>query len=161
MPTMTIYASADDLAAWLGETAPANAATLLRSAAIVVAAAANRDPYGDAPTGDTADALRDATTAQAAAWIANGIDPATAGLDTAPVKSKKIGTATIERDTSGQSAARTTAATAIAPEAEKILYAAGLLAAELPVWTSETDRLPSYGLPRASGLEPWSLWRNL
>lgn len=154
---LTVYATSSDLATWTGTAAPTNAATLLRSATFTVAAACARDPYNDTPSGNDATALRDATTAQAAAWLANGIDPAAAGLDAFPVKTKKIGTASVERDTTGQVEARNAAATTLAPEAEKILYTAGLLALPLPVTADPTDRLANYGLSRTGS--PWSVER--
>lgn len=157
---LTVYATSGDLATWLGTTAPANAAILLRSASILVAAAANRDPYTDTPTGDQATVLRDATTAQAAAWVATGIDPAKLGIDAAPVKSRKIGSGDISYDTAGQSEARTAAATELVPEARQILYTGGLLALPLPVGATATDHLEHFGL---SGPLRWpfSWWRNL
>lgn len=165
---MNSYATVDDLTDWLeatGLVTPDNADALLRSATVLVARACNRDLYTDVPTTTDAAVLRDATTAQATAWITLGVAPAAAGLDAAPVKTKKIGSATIERDTAGQSEARVAAATEIAPEARQILLAAGLFALDLPVWTSDTDPLADYGLdrPRSIGLRPWSLsqWQNL
>lgn len=156
------YATTGDLANWLGHGGPANAVSLLRSASILVAAAANRDPYTDVPDTIAARVLRDATTAQAAAWIALGIDPARLGLDVAPVKSRKIGSGDISYDTTGQDAARQAAATQLAPEARQVLYTGGLLALLEPVGADPSDGLPSYGLSAAPPLNwPLSWWHNL
>lgn len=143
------YATASELAGWLaglGLSTPVNATGLLRSATLIVARAANRNPYSDTPTGATAAALRDATAAQVAAWVTLGLAPAAAGLDSAPVRRSKIGTADIERDTTGQADARKAVATELASEAREILLVAGLLQVDLPVWASDTDRLLDYGL---------------
>ena len=158
---LTAYATSADLTAWTGAEAPLNADMLLRSATVLVAAAANRDPYTDIPDADAAPVLRDATTAQAAAWITLGINPEAAGLDAAPVKNRKIGSGDIGYDTTGQSEARTAAATELAPEARQILYTGGLLALLEPVWTG-VDHLDHFGLtgpcrPRWS--QEW--WQNL
>lgn len=144
---MLTYADLDDLATWTGADAPANADQLLRSATVVVAAATGRNPYtDDTPTGTNATVLRDATTAQAAVWIALSLDPTTAGLTSGSVKRSKIGTGDVEYDTTGQAEARAQAANELAPEARKILLTAGLLLVDLPVWTGDTDRLLDYGL---------------
>lgn len=160
---MNSYATTDQLTAWLadlGVDPPADAAGLLRSASLLVAAAANRDIYTDVPDATAAQVLADATCAQVAAWVTLGVTPAAAGIDTAPVKGKKLGSADLSYDTTGQSEARIAAATALAPEAQKILYTAGLLALELPVWTDpDSDPLADYGLDRTRiGLRPpwWS-----
>ena len=61
------YATVTDLAAnnWLAEGPPDNAASLLRSATLLIARAINENPYNVA-----ADQTRkDATCAQTAAWI--------------------------------------------------------------------------------------------
>lgn len=145
------YATGSDLDNWLddlGLSAPAAAVGLLRSATLLIARAANRNPYTDTPTDTDALALRDATTAQVTAWVTLGLAPAAAGLDSAPVKRSKLGTGDVERDTTGQADARAAAATQLAPEAKEILIAAGLFALDLPYWTSDTDTLPDYGLPR-------------
>lgn len=163
-----VYATVADLADWLaglGLTPPANATGMLRYASYLIARACDRNPYRDLPTDTDAPILRDATTAQVAAWVTLGVSPAAAGLDSAPLKSRKIGTADLSYDTTGQAAARTAAATQLAPEAMQILVAGGLYALDLPVWTSDTDRLADYGLdrPRSIGLRPWSWeqWQNL
>lgn len=161
---MNTYAAPSDLQAWLGlSQPPTNATSLLRTASAMVALACNRDIYTDVPTTTDVAVLNDATCAQAAAWVALGIDPEAAGLDTAPVKNTKIGTADVSYDTTGQAAQRETAATQLAPEARAILISAGLFALDLPYWPDPTDPLPDYGLPRTRiGVRPWSLeeWFN-
>lgn len=144
---MLVYATSAQLATWTGEAAPANADLLLRSASILVALAAGQNLYGAAPSGSTAEALRDATTAQAAAWIALGVTPTSGGaLTEAPVKRSSIGTGTVERDTALLAQARADAVAELVDEARAILAAAGLLLLDLPVWTSGDDRLLDYGL---------------
>lgn len=163
-----VYATEADLGTWLaglGLTAPANSAGLLRSATMLVARACNRNPYNDVPTTTDAPILRDATTAQVASWVTLGITPAAAGLDTAPVKSRKIGTADISYDTTGQADKREQAASELAPEAERILIAGGLYALDLPVWTDPSDPLPTYGLDPVCNIglypRPVEWWQNL
>jgi hypothetical protein len=130
------YASADDLAAWLEAPVPDNVDQLLRSATFIIAAAINETPYtivADQPR-------KDATTAQAAAWAASGLDPsklaaAATGLLT---KSKNIGTASVSYDvpTVEQQQA---AVKALAPDAYNILYVTGLLVVPLPNWNIPLD----------------------
>jgi hypothetical protein len=145
---LTIYATTADLTTsdpqWVA-TLPDNADTLLRSASLLVSRACVRNPYGDDPTGGTADALRDATCAQVATWVALGINPAALGTDTAPVKTAQLGTALITRDTSAETATVQAAIDDLAPEPRAILTAAGLLWAPVPVGPSD-DYLPSWGL---------------
>ena len=78
---MLVYADADNLAEWLGEPAPDNAASLLRHASSRVANACRCDIYDTQPSGlpvddDIREALRDATCAQAERWSALKVDPA-------------------------------------------------------------------------------------
>lgn len=155
-PGIVTYASGDQLAAWLGTTAPSNAGQLCRSATILVAAACYRDPYTDSPSDVEAPVLRDATCAQAATWIALGVDPSAAGVDSSPVKSSKIGTGSVERDTTTLAAARLAAVTELAPEPRAILLAAGLLYEPVPVGAPDGDCLRHFGLsgpwPRRYGM---------
>jgi hypothetical protein len=140
------YATTADLANWLNDNPPANGLQLLRSASLRVARACMRDPYIDTPTDVEAPVLRDATTAQAAAWMALGVDPNAAGLDTKVVTESKIGTADVKYDTIPAADVQQ-AVVELAPEAAEILTAAGLISLDMPVWTG-TDYLPSYGLDR-------------
>lgn len=138
---MNLYATYTDLTTWLGTTPPANGDELLRSATILIAAAAARDPYIDTPTGTDVDVLRDATTAQAAAWIAAGINPAAGGIDTSAVKSKKLGSADISYDTAAQAQLRADAVAKLSAEARNILYIGGVLHVDLPLGADECDEL--------------------
>lgn len=149
---MIVYATAGDLATWLSTAAPADADVLLRSASIRVAKACMRNPYTDSPDDAAVAPLRDATCAQAASWIALGIDPAKLGLDpsAAPVKKSSILGADVERDTTGQAAALLNAANELCAEAVDILTTAGLLWLAAPVGADEFDPLPQWGTGR-----PW------
>lgn len=135
---MRIYATTADLTAWLAPApVPANAAGLLRSASLLVENATIEAVYATNTAGlptDTAvaGAFKDATTAQAAMWSAAGIDPAGGGVaSSAPVRSKKLGSGSVEYDTSAGGsvtayAARMAAATSLCTEAWLILKQAGL-----------------------------------
>jgi hypothetical protein len=129
MPLVS-YATPEDLAAWLlpdDESTVENAEGLLRAATIIVAKACHISPYSTA-TGDTSDPLHDATCAQAASWIALGIDPDRAGLTaTGSVKRSELFTGKVEYDTRYDGALLERAATQIAQQAADILYLAGLL----------------------------------
>jgi hypothetical protein len=111
-----------------------------------VSKAANRDLYTDTPGDNETAPLRDATTAQAAAWIAQGTDPAKVGTDVRVVTESKIGTADVKFDAlSAQDVAD--AVKALSPEAGAILLSAGLLSLDMPVYTG-VDYLPDYGISR-------------
>lgn len=154
----TAYATTEDLVdgGWIDGDPPAAADRFLRSASFVVARAAYRDPYSDTPTGTDAEALRDATAAQAASWIALGIDPAKLGIDGPPlVKSSTILSGKVEYDTAAHAAARSEAVSELAPEAEAILFAAGLLWQPVPL-SDDSGGLPSWGLdPVSAGAYAW------
>ncbi|MBF6333328.1 hypothetical protein [Nocardia transvalensis] len=80
---MLIYASPDDLAAFLTPV-PDNAAALIRSASMLVRDVTSNDLYDITPAGlpsdpDLRQALREATCVQVASWVDAGIGPA-AGL---------------------------------------------------------------------------------
>lgn len=143
---MIVYAAVEDLAAWLTPTdVPETATRLLRAASFVVAEACNRNPYTDTPTTADAPALNDATCAQAASWIALGIDPDALGLDgPAPIRKSSILGADVEYDTKASVEARSLAARELAPQAAAILTAAGLL--WVPVPAGDTSGcLPDWG----------------
>jgi hypothetical protein len=150
------YATVEDLAEWTQSTPPDNALTLLRSASLEVAKACNRNPYVDVPSDTDVAPLRDATTAQVAAWVALGVDPAKQGTDVlGPVKSSKILTATIERDTTAAVQASTEAADGLCVESQAILLQAGLLWLPVPL-ADTTGWLPSWGLdPVTPGAYGW------
>lgn len=131
---MIVHATTDDLAAepWLFD--PPNAAQLLRAASSLIDRETVTAVYGvNSDTGRARDqrildALRDATCAQAATWVALGVDPLKGGADpSAAVRRKSLGSGTIEYDTATVAAARTQAADSLAPEAAQILASAGLL----------------------------------
>ncbi|WP_280357078.1 hypothetical protein [Nocardia otitidiscaviarum] len=88
---MLVYAVPDDLADWLTDLPTTAAATqLIRFASQLVRSATRCDLYDTDPAGlpvdlDIAEALKNATCAQAAQWHLAGIDPAagTVGRDVA------------------------------------------------------------------------------
>lgn len=132
-----VYAAPADLTAWTGATAPANATQLLRSASLLVRDATASAFYAADTTGLPTDAatlaaFKDATTAQAAFWAANGIDPAAGALPTAGVlRGKKIGSASLDYDTSATVSAavlqaRLDSVENLVPEAVRILRGAGV-----------------------------------
>lgn len=133
-----VYATNADLTAWLaGASLPANSTVLLRSASMLVRNATmtalyNVDNEGLPSDAAVLEAFTDATCAQAAYWSAAGVDPTSGGVSTsAPVRSKKIGSAGIEYDT-GVSAsvtafsAKQAAANSLCGEAWMILQQAGI-----------------------------------
>lgn len=132
-----VYAVPDDLAAWTGSAAPANATPLLRSASLLVRDATASAFYAADTTGlptdpATLQAFKDATCAQAAFWAANGIDPAAGALPTAGVlRGKKLGSASLDYDTAAAASqavlqARMDSVEALVPEAVRILRGAGV-----------------------------------
>jgi hypothetical protein len=146
---VNVYATAQNLSDWLpGTDLPDNAEQLLRSASLVVAVAANLDPYTDPPTSPAATVLADATCAQTASWIALKVNPAAQGLDISAVSSSKIGTADVKRVIPAAETV-TAAATALAPEARAVLLAGGLLWQPAPAGADQCDDLLNYGLSRA------------
>ena len=136
---MLVYATVGDLEAWLQDTAPPNAAGLLRSASVLVTAACRNDLYNTLPSGlpsdeNLADAMRDACCEQINAWVLAGIDPATAGTDTsAPgVVKSEIDGARVEFDPTGIEEAtrnRLRLVSALSGSAYEILRQAGLASA--------------------------------
>ena len=142
---MSPFATPVDLAAWLGADAPDNAFGLLRSASFIVAHAArfaryDVDSSGKPSDPDLVDALRDATCAQVAGWIAAGIDPSTGGLTaTQTVRRRTLDTASIEYDTGGTATAqafeaRRKATVELNDEARLILGSVGLLTTGIVVY---------------------------
>lgn len=134
---MLIYATAAELITWLGGPAPANATTLLRSASLLVRGATVASIYGTDTAGLPTDAtvrqaFKDATCAQAAMWSAAGIDPAGGGVaSSAPVRSKKLGSGSVDYDTSVNASvtaftAKQAATTSLCAEAWLLLKQAGL-----------------------------------
>lgn len=137
---MLVYATAEDLTdgQWVADV-PAGAAALLRFASALVRRATMTAVYRtDAtgrPTDDAvADAFRDATCAQVAAWVASDVNPVAGAAPAmkAPVQSKKLATGAVTYDTSAAASvtaltARARAATSLGQEALLILSDAGLV----------------------------------
>lgn len=152
---MIVYASLGDLTSgtspWFAPAAPANAPALLRWASILVARAANRDLYTDAPAVGDAPALRDATCAQVASWAAQGVDPAKGGTDVnGPVKSSTILSAKVDRDTTAAVQAAADARDGLCALAVDILQSAGLLWVPVPMG-DDTGYLSRWGLDTPVG----------
>lgn len=122
-------AEASDYTDYTGGTAPANLTVLLRSATRLVLDATNPAYYAvDTNTGEAfdtqiANALRDATVIQAAAWSAMGYDPLTGGVvETSVVQSTKAGgTSDTFADAQVAAQSRASAVNALVPEAMKVL----------------------------------------
>lgn len=144
---MLIFATADDLAAWLPSTVsmPDDPNSLLRSASLLIAEATNTSYYDtvnqDDPTNlnvivdslpsdpTILQAFNDATCAQATAWLVLGINPATGGVIVSATKtSVGIGSGRITyADAAAAASARAESLTTLVPEAERVLRAVGLI----------------------------------
>jgi len=134
-----VYAADADLTAWINPVPlPANSATLLRSASLLVHSYTMTALYGVDGTGLPSDttvlqAFKDATCAQAATWNATGIDPIAGGIPTATlVRSKRLGSGAIDYDTSASSSvtvlqAKREAATTLCAEAVMLLHQARVI----------------------------------
>jgi hypothetical protein len=146
-------ADSDDLAAWIGAAAPANADALLRKATSMVLKATKLAIYAtDTTTGLASDpvilqCMNDATCIQAAALNALNIDPLAGGIQQGGFKStKKIGTATISIAGAEQTAAAiASAATQLVPDALEKLRSQNLLS----TWPSR-----EYGYGNVPGVWP-------
>lgn len=132
-----VYATTTDLATWTGAAVPTNATVLLRSASRLVRQATAVAFYAvdsnSLPTDATwLQAFKDATCAQVALWAANGIDPTTGGITAAGVlRARKIGTASLDYDTTAATsvtafAARAFAARTLCQESVEILQQCGI-----------------------------------
>lgn len=147
------YATFDDFVGWLApEEPPANTVRLLRSASVRVANACQRNLYTDTPSEADAAPLRDATCAQAAVWDELGITPDQIAGAAVAVKRSKILTADVENDTSAAAKRLDDAINNLAPEAEAILQAAGLL--WHPSASGDPGVLAQYGLSGSHGSIP-------
>lgn len=134
---MQVYATVDDLEAWLQDDVPDNAPSLLRQASLQVFYATKGAFYdADAVTGAPTDAtilqaFDDATCAQVAFWIAADIDPTSGAVQPASALSRtRIGTAEVSYDPNAILAlttARTDGALQLCELAYGILEQAGLL----------------------------------
>lgn len=132
---MDVYATNEDVTAWPIVTT-LDGGTIdryLRSASILVARACNRDLYAGLTGTDIPQGLRDATVSQVATWIKLGIDPATIGIATAPVKKSTVLGADVERDTGGQFDAFRQAVGELGPESKAILISANLIWLPIPI----------------------------
>lgn len=152
--SLTVYANAVDYGNWARAPIPDNIDQLLRSASIRVALACFRDPYGDTPTGDAVDPLRDATLAQVSSWQALGVDPNAGGLDTRVKVESKIATGSVKYDAISAKDVQA-AINDLAPEAREILTAAGLIFEPAPMGADPCDGLLDYGLSAQSRTAPW------
>lgn len=135
---MRVYATTADLAEWTGTTAPNNAESLLRSASLLVESATETAFYATDADGyptkaSVSTAFKDATTAQAAHWSANGLDPAAGAVkvtsEGAPTQ-KTIDGASVTYSVSLVEAgreARVAALSTLSPDAHRILDAESLL----------------------------------
>lgn len=139
---MLLYATETDLIAWVApDDHPANARRLLRSASLLVRRATMTAVYATASGGlpsdpDLVTAFRDATCAQAAAWVAQGIDPAggAAGTSGVPTSSSIGGGSVSYAVPPAALDARATAASQLCDEALAILTDAGLAGTTVGVW---------------------------
>lgn len=132
---MRLYATTVELSAWMDpQAAPANAASLLRSASGLVRSETKTAVYATDAEGYPTDAalvaaFMEATCAQAKFWTDHGIDPSLGAAGVAPLAaSKSIGGASIQYSTYVSTAeARANAAGTLSPDAWYILNDAGLL----------------------------------
>lgn len=132
---MRVHATPQDLAADPWGVTVDNADALLRAASALIDVATTTAIYAVDTDGvprdrRVADALRDATCAQAATWAALGIDPVKgpAGDDGPRIIARKsLGSGTVEYEPSGAATARAEAATSLHWEAAHLLRMAGLL----------------------------------
>lgn len=135
------YATVDQLEAWLQDTVPDNAASMIRSASMLVRAATRCDYYDTDVNGlptdvPTLTAFQNATTAQIAMWIKAGIDPSggvasVIGATAGAVASSGIGTGKISYAVTAVTSqsnidALQDAIQSLCPEAIEILLEAGL-----------------------------------
>lgn len=128
---MLVYANPDALEAYTGQPAPANAVALLRRASVMVGVATRAARYQVTPAGlpaddDQAEAMRDATCAQVAAWVVAGVDPSGEEI-TAKVASTSIDGASISYDQATATAERDRLTGTLCSEAWDILQLAGLI----------------------------------
>lgn len=132
---MKLYATTEELSEWMDpEAAPANAASLLRSASGLIRLETKTAVYATDVDGyptDTAlrTAFREAVCAQAKFWADHKINPSLGAAGVAPLAaSKSIGGASIQYSTYVSTAeARANAAGVLGPDAWYILADAGLL----------------------------------
>ena len=136
---MIVYATHTDLTSWIGAPqAESEVKGHLRAASVLVRDACVNDLYDITPAGlpsdpDLAEALVEATCAQAEIWLALGVDPvAGAAALEAEVTKSSIDGASIEVDASvsaAATAAKVASLDCLAPIALSILRAVGLASA--------------------------------
>jgi hypothetical protein len=153
-----LYATTDDLATWSPSLdQPANANEVLRSACLLIAKALNEDVYNPSTISDPH--RRDASCAQATAWILSSLDP-TAGVGgiTGKAKQKTVGGASIVYDIP-TAQTREDALALLCPDAMNILYSAALLWVPLPTWSDMPDAgLYVNELNQVGGSWNWPAW---
>lgn len=133
LPTM--LATPDDMAAYTGTTAPANASVLIRSATSLVLRETRMAYYTVDPlTGLATDAqiggaLNLATVIQACAWAGLNYDPLTGGVLTPSVESstKMLSSTITYADAALAATAMSDAITGLVPEAQRVLELNDLL----------------------------------
>lgn len=118
---MPVYATVDELTAWLGDYPPVNADVLLSRASLVVdqllvGAVYPTDVAGLPTDAATVAALRDAACAQVAWWVSAHPDP------DADARSRKT-----DRDAPALAVAGVAPRAEIAPDTVRALHVAGLL----------------------------------
>ena len=124
-----------EVAAYMGTTAPANAAALIRSATRLILRETRQAYYTvDPVTGLATDtqilgALRDATIIQVVVWAQIGYDPLTGGVLTPSVESstKMLSSTIVFADAAMSAQARADAMKHLVPEAEELLELQNLL----------------------------------
>ena len=99
MPT---YATENDLVTWMDADLDddVNAVPLLRKASLLVTSVCRLDSYDTTPTGipsddDLADAMREATCAQAERWLAADVDPLSGAKQAGVVASSGVDGASV------------------------------------------------------------------
>jgi hypothetical protein len=136
----TVYATTTELDQWMhgpdadGQTAPANAAQLLRRASRLVRRATAGALYEVDDTGlpvaaGYLSAFRDAVCCQAEAWSLNDVDPLRFGSASSAGQSLTLGPATVTNQASSEAAeaAALQSGQWLVPEAMEILREAGLI----------------------------------
>ena len=133
---MILYATEEQLTSWIGSEPDVDStAPYLRAASVLVHRAVRNDIYDTAPNGtpsdpDLAEAVTEATCAQAEVWIAMGVNPvAGAGGQEARPTVSAIDGASVSFDTYLTAQAFAEAVENLAPAALSILRAAGLASA--------------------------------
>lgn len=141
---MFVYATVDQLEAWLQAAVPDNSPALLRIASNQVTEAIRYAFYAtDAVTGEATDAtvllaLQQATCAQVEFWIAAGINPVAGSVQesTRALQSKMLSASvTYDRSSAAElTTARTAGALTLCSQANTILNQAGLLYGTVTVY---------------------------